>query len=456
MAHVLVMPRQGNTVESCVLVAWKVAEGATVAEDQVVCEVETDKATFEVPAGAAGVLLKRLRAEGDDVPVMEPIGVIGRAGEDWKKALEGGPQEAAAAVAAAPSAPAGPATAPATGAAAPAAAAPGDRRPMSPRARRLAREQAVDPAGLPPGSGPGGRVIERDVRTALAARPPLTAAARAEVAAGTPVPSAGSALGGRVGAADLAAPAPAPAARAAPSAGGSGYTEAPLRSIRKIIAERMKASLQSTAQLTFHGSAPAARILALRERFKGSDPALGLTGVTIGDLVMYAAARVVRQFPALNSHLIGGTLRTFERVHLGFAVDTPRGLMVPVVRNADGLSLAQLSAETKRLATACQGGAISPDDLAGATFTVSNLGALGVESFTPVLNAPEVGILGVSAVVPRAAAGPDGALVLEKRMGLSLTVDHQVIDGAPAARILQAFCAAIADVDLVWAQQARP
>jgi len=452
MAQVLVMPRQGNTVESCVLVAWKVAEGATVAADQVVCEVETDKATFEVPAGAAGVLLKRLRAEGDDVPVMEPIGVIGQAGEDWKRALEGGAPEPTAPA----PAPAAPAAAPA--APAPSPEAPGERRPMSPRARRLAREQAVDPAGLPAGSGPGGRLIERDVRGALSSRPPLTAAARAEVAAGAPVPAMGTALGGRVGAGDLAEPAPAaaPAARPAPAAGGAGYTDTPLRSIRKIIAERMKASLQSTAQLTFHGSAPAARILALRERFKGSDPALGLTGVTVGDLVMYAAARVVPQFPALNSHLLGGTLRTFERVHLGFAVDTPRGLLVPVIRDADTLSLAQLSAEAKRLAGACLGGAISPDDLAGATFTVSNLGALGVESFTPVLNAPEVGILGVSAVVPRAAAGPDGALLLEKRMGLSLTVDHQVIDGAPAARILQAFSAAIADVDLVWAQQGRP
>jgi pyruvate dehydrogenase E2 component (dihydrolipoamide acetyltransferase) len=160
---------------------------------------------------------------------------------------------------------------------------------------------------------------------------------------------------------------------------------------------------------------------------------------------------VIPRFPAVNSHLLDGTLRTFERVHLGLAVDTPRGLMVPVIRNADLLSLSELSAESKRLAAACNGGAISPDDLVGSTFTVSNLGAFGVESFTPVLNAPEVGILGVDAIAQRVAAGPGGTPVLEPRIGLSLTVDHQVVDGAPAARILKAIADAIGDIDLILA-----
>ncbi len=448
MAHVLVMPKQGNTVESCVLVSWKVAEGAAVAAEQVICEVETDKATFEVPAGAAGVVLKLLRAAGDDVPVMEPIAVVGKQGEDWSAAVGGGAAPApAAAPASAASAPQQ-AAAPAAVAAAPAAAEAGPQRGVSPRARRLAREEGLSTAGLP-GTGPGGRVIERDVRAALEAQPPLTAAARAAAAAGAQVPASGGALGGRVGLADLAAGAGAAPAAAVP-AGDGGYTETPVKSIRKIIAERMRASLGTTAQVSFHGSAPAARLSALRARFKAADPALGLSEITIGDLVTYAVSRVVPKFPALNSHLVNGTLRTFQRVNLGFAVDTPRGLLVPVLRNADRLSLAAISAESKRLAAACQGGTIKPDELTGATFTVSNLGAFGVEAFTPVLNAPEVGILGVCAIMPRPALAKDGTVSVEQRIGLSLTADHQVIDGAPAARILKAFCDAIAEIDLLW------
>jgi len=449
VAHVLIMPRQGNTVESCLLVRWRVKEGAKVASpDEVVCEVETDKATFEVNAGAAGVLLKTLRGEGDDVPVLEPIAVIGEQGEDWQAAVASaaGAGEAPPSTLS-PASAAEPAKAPVSERLTPEKLAPAELKPVSPRARHLAEDAGLDPARLP-GTGPAGRVIERDVKAALAARPSLTAAARAAVTAGAPLPESGTALGGRVGLKDL----PAVVRPAPPAAGQPGASETPLRGIRKIIADRMRSSLSTTAQLTFHGSAPAARISALRARFKGSDPALGLSGVTIGDLVLYAVSRVVPKFPSVNAHLVGTTLRTFERVHLGLAVDTPRGLMVPVIRNADQLGLSELSAEAKRLAQACLKGNVALDELSGATFTVSNLGAFGVESFTPVLNTPEVGILGVSAIVPRVAAGKDGQLVLEPRMGLSLTVDHQVVDGAPAARILKAFSDAIADIDLLWAR----
>jgi pyruvate dehydrogenase E2 component (dihydrolipoamide acetyltransferase) len=199
-------------------------------------------------------------------------------------------------------------------------------------------------------------------------------------------------------------------------------------------------------------TASAKQIQSLRARFKASEPGLGLSDVTIGDLVLYVVSRILPRFPAANATLENGTLRAFERVHLALAVDTPRGLMVPVIRNADLLSLREISAEAKRLAAACQTGNINPDELSGGTFTVSNLGAFGIESFTPVLNAPQAAILGVDAIMPRAAAGPNGTVVLEQRMGLSLTVDHQVIDGAPAARLLKAFADAIADVDLLLLQ----
>ena len=158
---------------------------------------------------------------------------------------------------------------------------------------------------------------------------------------------------------------------------------------------------------------------------------------------------MLARFPTANATLEKGVLRTFQRVHLALAVDTPRGLMVPVIRNADLLSLRELSAEAKRLAGACQSGNIQPDELSGGTFTVTNLGAFGIESFTPVLYAPQVAILGVDAITQRAVPRPDGSVAFEPRIGLSLTVDHQIIDGAPAARLLKAFADAIADIDLL-------
>jgi pyruvate dehydrogenase E2 component (dihydrolipoamide acetyltransferase) len=431
MAQLLVMPRQGNTVESCLLAAWRVEEGQAVRADQAVCDVETDKATFEVQAGAEGVLLKRLHAEGDDVPVLAPIAVIGSAGEDWRAALDPGGARVPREMTASPPPPAhagvpSPGPTPGEGR----APGAGERPRISPRARRLAREAAVDAAGLA-GTGPEGRILARDVQHAIDGR----SRAAAAVAAPTSAP--------RV------EPVPPPADR-----GASAFTEAPLKGVRRIIADRMRSSLSSTAQLTLHGSAPAARLLALRSRFKASDPARGLRDVTLGDLVSYVVAQVVPRFPAINAHLVGGALRTFERLNLGFAVDTPRGLLVPVIRDAGALSLAALSAEARRLAAACSAGTISPDELTGATFTVSNLGALGVEAFTPVLNAPEVGILGVGAVVARPVLGPDGAVLgAEQRIGLSLTIDHQALDGAPAARILRSLAEAMGDVDLLpWSR----
>ncbi len=466
MAHTLIMPRQGNTVESCIIVRWKVAEGATVGSDQTICEVETDKASFDVPAGTSGILLKILRPEGDDVPVLAPIAVIGEQGEDWRQAV-------AASGAALPAMPGEPvqaspaATPPTPGKMAPtgiaAGQAPSGAAPVSPRARKLASAEGLDAASLA-GSGPGGRVIERDVAAALTARPPLTAAAKAAVAAGAHAPAygpgaAGGALGGRVGMADLehrsedlpsyGASGKGPATVSPPLGESGGFTETPLRGVRKLISERMRASLAGTAQLTFNSSANARQLQALRARFKASDPALGLAEVTIGDLVLYAVSRVLPRFPGANATLEGGILRVYERIHLALAVDTPRGLMVPVIRNADLLSLREISAEAKRLAAACQAGDVSPDELSGGTFTVTNLGAFGIESFTPVLNAPQVAILGVDAIVPRPAAGPGGTVVLEQRIGLSITVDHQIIDGAPAARLLKAFADAIADIDLL-------
>ena len=293
-------------------------------------------------------------------------------------------------------------------------------------------------------------MIARDV--AAVAETTTRAAARAGAVAGE-----GTGLGGRVSQADLTAPAapaeetstPVPAAvvGADPDFPGPS-TSTPLKGIRKVISERMMHSLASSAQLTYTATARAQGLLDMRKKLKNSDPALGLNKVTIGDLVGFAAVRTAAKHPAHNAHLEDGVLTTFERVHLGFACDTPRGLLVPTVRNASQLSLGQFSAICKDLAAQAIEGTISPDLLGGATFTVSNLGGFGIEHFTPLLNVPQTAILGVDAIFPRAYADEKGKVRVEQRIGLSLTADHRVIDGADAARFLQDLVAFLENIEL--------
>ncbi|MFV0429250.1 MAG: dihydrolipoamide acetyltransferase family protein [Arachnia sp.] len=443
MATVVVMPQLGNSVESCLIISWSVAEGDEIAENAVLCEVETDKASMEVPSSASGTILKLLWSQGDDVPVKEPLVVVGAPGEDpgpvladigWggdaaAEAAEAAP--AAQAAAAVPTAPAA-ATRPATG--------------VSPRARQLAASKGLDAGSIEAGSGPGGRVIERDVQAALAAGPDVTrAAARAGGAGQSGL--AGTGLGGRATAADLQEGAPAPVSAAYLDFPGP-VTQAPLKGIRKTIADRMMNSLASSAQLTYTTTARAQGLLGLRKKLKGSDPELGLAGVTIGDLVGFAAVKTAARHANHNAHLADGVLTTFERVHLGFATDTPRGLLVPTVRNASSMSLKQFSAISKQLAQEAIAGAINPDLLGGATFTVSNLGGFGIESFTPLLNVPQTAILGVDAIFPRATIDADGSTGVEQRIGFSLTADHRVIDGADAARFLQDLVRLVENIEI--------
>ncbi|MDE0228684.1 MAG: 2-oxo acid dehydrogenase subunit E2, partial [Spirochaetaceae bacterium] len=289
-------------------------------------------------------------------------------------------------------------------------------------------------------------------------RPALTGAARAAAAAGARVPATGTGIGGRVTLADMAAVAAAPAA--AEAGGGPEAVETvPITGVRKLISERMQQSLSDTAQLTMHATADAEALLAYRARLKASPEHLGLAGVTINDLVLYAVARTLPRYPELNAVVAEDRVERHRAVQLAFAVDTERGLVVPVIAGADRLSIAALAARAHELAAATQAGSISPDLLRGGTFTVTNLGALGVDSFTPILNLPQVAILGVGALAlqpvladPAAPGVPDPAQVCWRRhLGLSLTIDHRVVDGAPAARFLQALGAAIADIDLLAA-----
>jgi pyruvate dehydrogenase E2 component (dihydrolipoamide acetyltransferase) len=447
MATTVVMPQLGNTVESCLVTAWHVKVGDTVEASTVLCDIETDKSTMDVPAGVAGTVLALLVEEGDDVPVKSPIVIIGGPGEvvdtPSAPAAEAAPAVAEPAAPPAPSAPAAP-----TAVVTPAEVSAGDA-PASPRAKAAANAAGISVQSAGVGTGPRGRIIERDVAAAVAAGPGLTAGARGSDAY-TPGQT-GTGVGGRMTTADLAAPtAPAPVATATPiEAAASGtVTETPLKGIRKLIADRMRESLAASAQLSYDMSASAEAMLTLRARLKATDPSLGLNVVTIGDLIGLVTAKVVRNHPNLNAHLVDGVLRSFSDVHLGMAVDTPRGLMVPTIRGAAAMGLREFAATTKDLAGQCQEGRISPDLLSGATFTVTNLGSFGITSFTPIVNLPQTGILGINAIVPAATIDKDGNLGVERRISFSLTADHQVVDGADAARFLRDLTTAIASVDL--------
>lgn len=462
MATEILMPRQGNTVESCLILEWRKQEGDSVQVGDVLCEVETDKATFEVESEAEGALLKVLFSEGTDVPVLTPIAIVGQPGEDIsgflptketaQPALQQKEIQEAPEMAQKPSQ---------AVTQTPLLDPSSESRGISPRARNLAAAKGVNTSGVA-GTGPEGRVIERDILSVITNQAPLTPAAIAAlIEQGQQAPITGTGIGGRVIAADLrqAVPAQEIPGKAAISNDSQSRAltlqfgavkEVPVKGVRKIIAARMLESLQTTAQLTMHVSADASQLLAYRRRLKAAPESFGLQNITLNDLVLYVVARTLPRFPFMNAHFLGETIKEFERVHLGIAVDTSRGLMVPPVKNANLLSLKQLSAEAKRLASACQEGKILPDELTGATFTVTNLGALGIESFTPVLNPPEVGILGVCAIQPKPVIHGDDVRFVP-HIGLSLTFDHRAVDGAPAARFLQELSTALTNVDLLLA-----
>jgi pyruvate dehydrogenase E2 component (dihydrolipoamide acetyltransferase) len=421
MATPVIMPKQGQSVETCVIVGWKKRPGDTVKAGEVICEVETDKATFEVESPAEGTLLAVFYDAGSDVPVLTPIAAIGKTGENVDSLRKGAPGTASAA------APAAASTAAAVAVTASITAAAG-KVLASPRAKALASTRGISLAGLK-GTGPGGRIIERDVQGAPAQGTPAAAAQKQP------------------------AQSPRPSAASAPVPMAAGETkEIKVTGVRKLIAERMLASLATTAQLTLHSTADARSLQALRKKFKESGDSLGLKDVTINDMVLFAVSRSLARHPDLNAVFTGDTIRQFADVHLGFAVDTPKGLMVPVIRNAGRRSLREIAGESARLADGCRNGGITPDELAGGTFTVSNLGNLGVQGFTPVLNVPQVGILGVGAIVPGPVMAADGSVQFVPQIGLSLTINHQVVDGAPGARFLQTLAEDIAKFDLLLAR----
>ncbi len=466
MATAVIMPRQGQSVESCIIGKWHKAKGDKVAVGDLLFTYETDKAAFEETSKVDGVLLDVFRAEGDDVPCLEVVCAIGRPGEDVSSLRPGSaavaptatPETAPAAAHADP-APSPDASAPSASAEPAAHASPAAPDRISPRAKHLAERSGAD-LRFAEASGPSGRVIERDVRRLVDEGRMATPAAR-DAYAGMAGAIEGTGLGGRVSTADLAAPvaaapaaavpaSPAPAATAPAAAGPESYDEK-LPNIRKLIARSMQQSLATMAQLTLDASFDATAVLALRASWKkakesGLAEQLGLTlaaaNPTLNDIVLFAVSRVLKNHKACNAHFYDDRMTFFNRVHLGMAVDTPRGLMVPTIRDADLLDLVSISREAKSLADACQKGTIDPDRLKGGTFTVTNLGTLGIEAFTPVINPPQTCILGVNTLVTRVRE-VDGKVVPYQAMTLSLTFDHRAVDGAPAARFLKDLRAAL-------------
>ncbi len=446
MATAIIMPRQGNTVESCLLLEWKKAKGDKISKGEIVCEVETDKAVFEIEAPEDGVLLDTFFDEGDDIPVLINIAVIGAEGENYDDLKPSQSEEASAEtedtpetkdivveesvkeVAATPTITSNSGVNKNVG--------------VSPRAKRLANNKGIDPTVLP-GSGPMSRVIERDIVSAINSSQPLTPAAKATLTSGGSVPAEGSGIGGRVTSHDIL------------SSSSKVLTkdvikEETIKGVRKIISTRMLESLQNSAQLTLNTSADATAMLALRETFKNSQLSSEFSKVNINDLIMYAVVKVLPNHPEINSLMLGDKIHYYENIHFGFAVDTPRGLMVPTIKNSQNYNLIELSSEVKRLAYACRDNKIQVEELSGATFTVTNLGNMGIDDFTPVLNLPQTAILGVSRVnLKPIQVGSEVKFV--PHIGLSLTINHQVIDGAQGARFLQDLATAIKEINLVIA-----
>ena len=404
MANAVVMPKAGITVESCIIGTWEKKIGDTVKVGDILFTYETDKASFECESTAEGTLLEIFYQEGDEVPCLVNVCVIGNAGEDCAAFRPDAASESA------PAAEEKPAEVKNKEEAAPAplaTASRGEKTAISPRAKKLAERAGVDAALATP-TGPSGRIIERDVR-ALMDNPAIASVAEEKTAS-------------------------APAQKA--EVPEVEYTDVKFSGIRRAISKSMHASLSTMAQLTHNSSFDATTILAYRKMLKemGGEYA----GITLGDIVLYAVSRTLLSHPDLNAHMLDdNNIRLFKHVNLGVAVDTPRGLMVPTIFRADEMSLLEISKASKELAAQCREGNISPDKLTGGTFTVSNLGSLGVESFTPVINPPQTGILGVCCATDRVRRGKDGSIEIYPAMTLSLTYDHRAVDGAPASRCLK-------------------
>jgi pyruvate dehydrogenase E2 component (dihydrolipoamide acetyltransferase) len=408
------MPKLSDTMEEGRILRWLRKEGDSIETGQALAEVETDKATVEMEAYGNGTILKLIAAEGQFVKVGDLIAVIGAAGDDVSALL---PSASPAALPVAPAAapPAAVARPAAAAASQPSAAPPaptGRSMKASPLALRMAAEAGLELGSLQ-GTGPQGRIIKRDIESALAQAPSAPPAAVARFAA---IPQRARSLG------------------LAPSAAsGPESQDVELSTVRRTIAKRLVQSkgpvphFYLTIDVAMDRAWEAYR--ALREQ---------KSPISINDIVVKAAALALRKHPEINASFAGDHVTVYSRIHIGVAVALDDGLITPVLRDADVKSLEDISEEARTLAERARARKLQPNEYTGATFSISNLGMMGIDEFAAIINPPEAAILAVGAVrqVPVVV---DGALATGWRMKVTLSVDHRVTDGAAGARFLQTF-----------------
>lgn len=399
MAIRLDMPQLGLTMEKGTILQWLRAEGETVGKGQPVVLIQTEKVEYEVEAPGSGTLLKIVAREGTELPVGGLMGILGQPGEEVAALLVTAPTGAEPH----PTLRAGyperrePSVA-VSGKAAASAAPTGERVKISPVAKKLAQEHGIDIAPLA-GTGPEGRIVREDVERAIAARGAAPGVARV-----LEVPAAGPEV-------------------------------IPLTGIRKVIFDRMGQSWREAAQVTLFADADMTEIVTLRQT-KGADwgRRFGIKP-SYSDLIHLAVAKALRAEPRINCRLEGQVVRVRPEIHLAFAIDLGEGLVAAVIKDADKKTLGELAQAARDLADRARAGKLTPDEMADGTFTVTNLGGVGVEYFTPILNPPQAGILGIGTIQEKPVVR-NGGIHIRSLMTLSLVFDHRLIDGAPAGRFL--------------------
>lgn len=441
MATVVIMPRQGQSVDSCVITKWHKQKGESVQVGDLLFSYETDKASFDEEAKVNGMLLAVFFEEGDDVPCLTNVCVIGYEGEsavEYHPIIKEPSADAEAPVSTDNELQAVELNEPeniypATGT---------DTLKISPRARNLAEKSGIDYRYATP-TGPYGRIVEKDIVDLKESGMMFTNSAKeAHLQENTGQQPDGTGLGGRITLNDLDNQTDIKQFETQVVASTESntaellYEEVKVSNIRKVIAKAMHQSLLSTAQLTLNASFDVTDIVEFRKKVKVIGSQLGLENITLNEMIICAVSRTLANHSALNAYFLDDRMLFFKNVNIGIAVDTERGLMVPTLFNANMKSLNQISVEAKQLVKQCQTGSINPDLLKNASFTVTNLGALDIESFTPVLNPPQTGILGINNITQKVKEVEDD-FIFYPAMGLSLTFDHRALDGAPAARFLK-------------------
>ena len=396
MATAVIMPKQGQSVETCIITKWFKSKGEKVSVGDILLSYETDKASFDLESPAEGILLDVFFSEGAEVPVLVNVAVIFKSGEttDSFNPNSSAPRASMAII----TSDVREASQSVVGLKA--FDIEDNKIRISPRAKRMAEDKGLNYTDLQ-GSGPNGRIIARDIERFHEEGISVTKAVKNDEAE---------------------------------------YSEKPLSNVRKLISGAMHSSLQNSAQLTHHMGADVRSLLEARQKIKNKLSAdKSQQDITLNDMICWCIIKALLKFPEANSHFFDDHIKTFHKVHLGLAVDTTRGLMVPAVKNANDLDLVKLSKELKSAAEACKKGSISPELIQSdaATFTVSNLGNYGVEMFTPVINLPQVAILGVCSIINRPVNLGNNTFGFVPYIGLSLTYDHRAIDGGPATLFLK-------------------